>query len=220
MIRWGSTLALAGLLAALAGGCGGDDGDRTPRSADGVAVDTATVDERRDRDGRDRGDRARDERRERGDARARRARSRRARAEDRRERRARERAPAQTDPAPAETDSATPEDRGREALEDARRTVRAVVELIDAGDPSVCRAHFTQAYAETVSGERGEAAFERCERDIARSEDRLELTVFGPGTVRGRTAVVRFNLRVNGRLTSEGWRLRYAGDRWRVHARD
>lgn len=101
-------------------------------------------------------------------------------------------------------------------LESAKQTVREAVELIAASDPSVCRRYFTRRYAERVSGLRGDAAFARCERDIARSEGDLRMGAFGPSRLVNRRAFVKFNLEAGGRLTSQEWQLRYVDGHWLV----
>lgn len=198
-------VALA-LLCAIASGCGGD-GEEAPapaRSETAPATEPAATE-------RARAPRETDERREPAG-----------------EREAEERAGRDTtgpeEPEPAREPGEQDDDGRRRSsraelrrfLEDAKRTVRRTVRLIGAGDASVCRRYFTQRYAERVSGLRGEAAFDRCERDIARSQGGLRFVAFGPSRIEDTRATVRFNLDVGGRTTAEEWRLVLVDGDWLV----
>lgn len=105
-------------------------------------------------------------------------------------------------------------------LESAKQTVRSLIAGLNRRDPDVCDL-FTQRYLEETTRLKGGAAREKCRADARLATGRSELGPFGPSEVNDGhdRAVVRFNLKVDGKLTSQTvHEVKQAGS-WRIDRR-
>lgn len=219
---------LCTLAAALAAGCGGDDGSSpTPTLPAQESRDRASTRER-DRAGRDgRERRERDAGADAGDAAGSDAGKPRGEGSGGEQTSPREKARQRReaggdDAASGGGEQAPSRGRGRAEREVAlaRAAVRDLVDDAARGDATVCTRVMTQRYVERVTGLRGAAALRKCRRDIGGNRADAELEVFGPADIKDDRCIVRARVRIGDRHFPHVYDVRRGRDgRWRVDNR-